>query len=99
MCGGSKASPGSGDVLGMAAKACLFFADQRRLQCTPGFNQLSVGYQILKYPQKMPLACQFTAGLEVHMFCHPEAWHLIRRGFLFIPEVGWKLSFQRITFF
>ena len=36
--------PALGEEAGMAGKACLFFADQRRLQCTSGFNQLSGGY-------------------------------------------------------
>lgn len=35
--------PGSGGGVRMTAKACLFFADQRRLQCASGFNQLLGG--------------------------------------------------------
>lgn len=46
----------------------------------------------------MSLAYHFTAGLEVHVFCHPGSWHLITAGLFYISEIGWKLAFQGIAF-
>lgn len=74
----------------MAGKACLFFADQRRLQCTSGFNQLNT---------KMPTenAVGLPVQSQVRGACLLPPWGMVfnQRGFVFFfPEIGWKLAFR-----